>query len=319
MENIERTGFVTAAAAALEVSTLRHRYGARESLRGLGFSVAAGDLFALLGPNGGGKTTLFRIISTLIAPTSGSVEVFGVDVVKHPAEARRKMGIVFQSAAVDPWLTVLENLKHHGYLYGLSGASLSRGVERALERFGLTPRAGDRVGTLSGGLKRRVELAKALLPEPPLLVLDEPSSGLDPTARRELLQELRRLRDDEGTTIVLTTHLMEEAAVSDRVGILHEGQLVAIGAPANLIDAIGADVLTIDPAGEIEPLKQGLKTVFGLDATTVGGRLRVEKRRAHEMVPSLVEAFGSDIASISVGKPTLDDVFVHHTGARLSS
>lgn len=244
---------------ALAVTDLRHRYGEREALRGLSFSVGSGDLFALLGPNGGGKTTLFRIISTLLSPSSGTVEVFGIDVVKQPAEARRRMGVVFQSAAVDPCLTVLENLRHHGYLYGLSGALLARGVERALERFGLSPRAGDRVGTLSGGLRRRVELAKALLPEPPLLVLDEPSSGLDPAARRELLLELRRLCEDAGTTIVLTTHLIEEAAVSDRVGIMHEGQLVAIGAPADLV------------------------------------------------------------ANVPAGQPTLDDVFVHHTGARLSS
>jgi ABC-2 type transport system ATP-binding protein len=143
------------AGSALEVADLHHRYGDRESLRGLSFSVAQGDLFAMLGPNGGGKSTLFRIISTLMAPSSGTVEVFGLDVVKQPAEARRQLGIVFQSAAVDPWLTVLENLQHHGHLYGLSGAPLARAIERALERFGLTPRAGDRVGTLSGGLRRR--------------------------------------------------------------------------------------------------------------------------------------------------------------------
>ncbi len=232
--------------SALEVTDLKHRYGARESLRGLSFSVARGDLFALLGPNGGGKTTLFRIISTLIVPTSGTVEVFGTDVVRQPAAARRQLGVVFQSAAIDPWLTVLENLRHHGYLYGLSGPALARGIERGLERFGLTPRAGDRVGALSGGLRRRVELAKALLPEPPLLVLDEPSSGLDPAARRDLLQELRRLRDDEGTTIVLTTHLIEEAAVADRVGILHEGQLVAIGSPADLVANLPARAPTLE-------------------------------------------------------------------------
>lgn len=305
--------------AALEVTNLRHRYGNRESLRGLGFSVAPADLFALLGPNGGGKTTLFRIVSTLVAPTSGTLEVFGVDVVKRPGKARRSMGVVFQSPAVDPWLTVIENLRHHGYLYGMSGSALHRGIERALERFGLTPRASDRVGTLSGGLRRRVELAKALLPEPPLLVLDEPSSGLDPTARREMLHELRRLRDDEGTTIVLTTHMIEEAAVADRVGILHEGQLVAIGPPGDLVDAIGADVLTIDPAGPPAVLRQKLKERFDIDATPVGAHLRLERKRAHEFVPALVEAFGNDIRSVSVGKPTLEDVFVRHTGTRLSS
>lgn len=232
--------------SALEVADLHHRYGDRESLRGLSFSVAQGDLFAMLGPNGGGKSTLFRIISTLMAPSSGTVEVFGHDVVKEPMAARRQLGIVFQSAAIDPWLTVLENMRHHGHLYGLSGAPLARAIERALERLGLTPRAGDRVGTLSGGLRRRVELAKALLPEPKLLVLDEPSSGLDPTARRELLLELRRLRDDAGTTVVLTTHLFDEAAAADRVGILHDGQLVAIGAPADLVANIPARAPTLD-------------------------------------------------------------------------
>ena len=302
---------------ALEVTDLRHRYGDRESLRGVGFSVAAGDLFALLGPNGGGKSTLFRIISTLMAPSSGTVEMFGIDVVSRPAEARRRMGVVFQSPAVDPWLTVIENLRHHGYLYAMSGPALLRGIERALERFGLTPRANDRVGTLSGGLRRRVELAKALLPEPPLLVLDEPTSGLDPTARRELLQELRRLKEDAGTTVVLTTHMMEEAAVSDRVGILHEGQLAAIGTPTDLVDAIGGDILTIQAIGNPANLRELLRARLGVEATIVGAELRIERKRAHEFVPALIEALPGQVARVSVGRPTLDDVFMHTTGARL--
>lgn len=301
---------------ALEISDLRHKYGDRESLRGLSFSVGAGDVFALLGPNGGGKSTLFKIICTLLRPTSGTVEVFGVDAVRQPARARGHLGVVFQSPAVDPWLTVVENLRTHAHLYGLSGAALPRAIERALERFGLMPRAGDRVGTLSGGLRRRVELAKALLPEPPLLVLDEPSAGLDPGARRDLLQELTRLRDDAGTTIVLTTHLMDEAAVCDRVGILHEGKLVAIGAPSALTEAIGGDVLTIE-CRDPEVLAAGLLDRFGVAAQRVDGRLRVERPRAHEFVPVVVEAFPGEVETISVGRPTLDDVFVHHTGASI--
>ena len=304
---------------ALEVTDLRHRYGDRESLSGVGFSVAAGDVFALLGPNGGGKTTLFRIISTLLRPTSGTVEVFGLDIVKRPADVRRKLGVVFQSAAVDPWLTVVENLRHHGYLFGLSGSALDRGIERALERFGLTPRASDRVSILSGGLRRRVELAKALLPAPQLLVLDEPSSGLDPTARRELLQELMRLREDEGTTVVLTTHIMEEAAVADRVGILHEGRLAAIGTPTDLTDALGGDILTIDPIGDASTLASMLHDHFGIKAQIVGRQVRVERRRAHEFVPTLIEGLPGQIATVSVGRPTLDDVFMHHTGTRLTT
>lgn len=303
--------------SALEVTSLRHRYGDRESLGGVSFSVAPGDLFALLGPNGGGKTTLFRIISTLIRPSSGSVEVFGTDVAARPADARRRMGVVFQSPAVDPWLTVVENLRHHGYLHGVSGPALARGIERALERFGLTPRANDRVRTLSGGLARRVELAKALLPEPPLLVLDEPTSGLDPAARRDLLHELRRLKEDAGTTIVLTTHLMEEAAVADRVGILHEGRLAAIGAPADLVEAIGGDILTVEATGDPEALRVRLRERLGIEATLVGAELRVERRRAHEFVPTLIEALPGQVARVSVGRPTLDDVFMHATGSRL--
>jgi ABC-2 type transport system ATP-binding protein len=302
--------------AALEISDVRHQYGDRESLRGLSFSVGAGDVFALLGPNGGGKSTLFRIICTLLRPTSGTVEVFGVDAVRDPARARRHLGVVFQHPAVDPWLTVVENLRTHAHLYGLRGAALPRAIERALERFGLTPRADDRVGTLSGGLRRRVELAKALLTEPPLVVLDEPSAGLDPAARRDLLQELTHLRDDAGTTIVLTTHLMDEAAVCHRVGILHEGRLVAIGAPSALTEAIGGDVLTIecrDPGA----LAAGLRDRFGVTSQLVDGRLRVERPRAHEFLPVVVEAFPGEVQTIAVGRPTLDDVFVHHTGTSI--
>lgn len=302
--------------AALEISDLRHKYGDRESLRGLSFSVGTGDVFALLGPNGGGKSTLFKIICTLLRPTSGTVEVFGVDAVRDPARARRRLGVVFQHPAVDPWLTVVENLRTHAHLYGLRGAVLPRLIERALERFGLTPRADDRVGTLSGGLRRRVELAKALLTEPPLVILDEPSAGLDPAARRDLLQELTRLRDDAGTTIVLTTHLMDEATVCDRVGILHEGRLVAIGAPSALTEAIGGDVLTIecrDPGA----LAAGLRDRFGVTAQLVNGRLRVERPRAHEFLPVVVESFPGEVQTIAVGRPTLDDVFVHHTGTSI--
>lgn len=302
---------------ALSIAGLKHRYGDRESLQGVSFSVGTGDLFALLGPNGGGKTTLFRIVSTLLKPTAGSVEVFGIDAVNRPAEARRTMGVVFQSPAIDPWLTVLENLRHHGYLYGLSGSRLGRGIERALERFDLTPRAHDRASALSGGLRRRLELAKALLPEPRLLVLDEPSTGLDPTARRDLIRELVRLRDDAGTTVVLTTHLMDEAAACDRVGILHEGRLVGIGSPSALMDTIGGEVITIVATSDAPRLRDAIVARFGVEPTIVDDRIRLERRRAHEFVPTLVEAFPGEIASIAVGRPTLEDVYTHHTGSRL--
>ncbi len=225
--------------SALEVTGLRHRYGQHDALGGVSFSVASGDVFAILGAKGAGKSTLFSIIGTRAAPTAGAVEIFGIDVVAEPREARRKIGVMFPSPALDPWLTVFENLRHHGYLFGMSGHDLARGIERALERVGLMPRASSRVRTLAPDVRRRVELAKAILPEPQLLVIDEPGSGLDPAAGRELVQDLKRLRDDAGTTIVFSTAAASEAVLADRVGILQNGVLTAIGKTADLIDPIG--------------------------------------------------------------------------------
>ena len=191
--------------SALEVAGLRHRYGHQEALGGVSFSVAAGDVFAVLGAKGAGKSTLFSMIGTLAAPTAGTVEIFGIDAVTAPRDARRKTGVMFPSPALDPWLTVFENLRHHGLLFGLSGHVLARGIERSLERMGLMPQASRRVSTLPPDVRRRVELAKAILPEPQLLVVDEPGAGLDVAAGRELVHDLKRLRDDAATTIVFTT------------------------------------------------------------------------------------------------------------------
>lgn len=302
---------------ALDVSNLHHRYGDREALRGLGFTVPAGEIFALLGPNGGGKTTLVRIISTLMRPTSGQVVVCGDDVVRQPGRVRHRLGVVFQAPALDVRLTVDENLTHQGHLYGLRGRPLAARIAEALERVGLGDRRRDLVQTLSGGLQRRAELAKALLHQPEVLVLDEPTTGLDPGARRDVWRHLLALRDRDATTIVLTTHLMDEAARCDRVGIIHEGRLVAIGAPQALTDALGADVITIaagDPAG----LATKVGARFGVRVDVMDEQLRIERDRAHEFVPEVVEAFPGEIDAVTFGKPTLEDVFMHYTGRRLN-
>ena len=301
---------------ALDVSNLIHRYGDREALRGLSFSVPAGEVFGLLGPNGGGKTTLFRIVSTLMRPTSGEVLVFGDDVTRRPDLVRRRLGVVFQAPALDVRLTVEENLKHQGHLYGLRGRPLAARIDEALERVGLGDRAHDLVSTLSGGLQRRAELAKALLHQPALLVLDEPTTGLDPGARRDVWRHLLALRDRDRTSIVLTTHLMDEAARCDRVGIIHEGRLVAIGAPQALTAALGADVITI-ASGDPDGLAARVGERFGVSASVVDDEIRIERDRAHEFVPELVEAFPGEIEAVTFGKPTLEDVFMHHTGKRL--
>ena len=214
---------------ALNVVGLSHRYGDRQALQSVSFDVAPGESFGLLGPNGGGKTTFFRIAATLLTPTNGTVRVFGHDVATHPDAVRRCIGKTFQSPALDDRLRVVENLHYHGHLYGLHGKSLNQRIDEALSLVNLTDRASDLVSTLSGGLQRRVELAKTLLAKPLLLLLDEPSNGLDPGARREVWEHLRHLRQTESTTIIVATHLMDEAAQCDRVGILHEGRLVASG------------------------------------------------------------------------------------------
>jgi ABC-2 type transport system ATP-binding protein len=301
---------------ALDVGSVRHRYGARVALDGVTFDVRPGEIFGLLGPNGGGKTTLFQIVSTLLAPSEGSVRVFGDDVVRDPASARRRMGVVFQHPALDVRLTVEENLRHQGHLYGLHGRALSSRITDALRRVRLEDRARDLVGTLSGGLQRRAEVAKALLHHPQLLVLDEPSTGLDPTARRDIWQDLQQLRDERGTTVILTTHLMDEAATCDRVGILDLGHLVALGSPAALTEEIGGDVVLVT-AREPDRLAGRVRERFGVAAELVDGRVRIERDRAHEFITDLVESFPGEIDSVTFGKPTLEDVFVHHTGRRM--
>jgi ABC-2 type transport system ATP-binding protein len=301
--------------AALLVDNVSYRYGAHTVLDAVSLVVAAGELLALLGPNGGGKTTLFRIIATLRRPASGSVQVFGADTRREPAAVRRQLGVVFQSPALDARLTIRENLTHHGHLYGLRGRVLGARIDEMLALVGLTDRAGDIVLTLSGGLARRAEIAKALLPRPSLLLLDEPTTGLDPGIRETLWRDLRRLRESAGTTIVLTTHLMDEAAGCDRVALLDRGRLVLEGRPDDLTAQLGGDVITIETAAA-DPLARRITERFGLNAQVVDGVVRLEKDRAHELVGRLVEAFPAEIRSIRFSRPTLQDVFVHHTGHR---
>ena len=303
-------------APAISVQSLVHRYGEREALRGVSFDIPEGEVFGLLGPNGGGKTTLFKILATLMPPTAGTVRVFGDDVRQRPAAVRRHIGVVFQSPALDDRLTVRENLRHQGHLYGLRGRPLQEAIGRALDAVSVTDRDDDMVAGLSGGLKRRVEVAKALLPEPRLLLLDEPSTGLDPGARRELWESLRRLRERAGTTVAMTTHLMDEAAGCDRVAILNAGALVAIGSPAQLTATIGGDVLWVTPAAGEEALARDIAGRFGVHTDLVDGRIRLELPHGHEFVTSVIEAFPGRIDAVTFSRPTLEDVFVHHAGTR---
>jgi len=298
---------------AIQVEDMRHRYAAYEALRGVSFEVERGEIFGLVGPNGGGKTTLFRILSTSIAPTAGHARVMGLDVISAAASVRPLLGVVFQSPSLDKKLTVLENLTHHGRLYGWHGPELRRRAEHMLATVGLSDRSSDRVETLSGGLARRVEVAKGLLHRPAVLLLDEPSTGLDPGARRDLWTYLVAARDHDAITILVTTHLMEEAEHCDRVAILDRGQIVAIGSPGELKRAVRGEVVMLE-TDRPEELADVVAGRWAVSARVVDGRVRIETEAAHKFVVDLFEAFPGQITSVTVRRPSLEDVFIQRTG-----
>jgi len=303
----------------ISIQNLVHRYENRTALNGVSFDVRPAELFGLLGPNGSGKTTLFRILSTLMIPTAGRALVMGFDAAQEAPRLRRQIGVVFQAQSVDPKLTAYENLWHQGHLYGLKGTALKKRVEEILTRVGLADRAKERVETFSGGMQRRIELAKGLLHHPGVLLLDEPTTGLDPGARRDLWQYLQILRDEEHVSVLVTTHLMEEAERCDRLAIMNEGNLVALGTPAELKSEIGGDVILLDAARDASALAQHIRTRFHVDTTVLGTQVRIEREAGHRFVPDLVEAFPGEIQAISVSKPALEDVFIHRTGHKFWS
>src|SRR5262249_606741 len=245
----------------IRVENIQHNYGDRTALQGVTFDVRAGEIFGLLGPNGSGKTTLFRILSTLMLPAGGQAIIAGFDAAQQPDEVRRRIGVVFQAQSTDIKLSAAENLWHQGHLYGLRGAALKQRIQEMLERVALADRAKDRVETFSGGMQRRVELAKGLMHRPSVLLLDEPTTGLDPAARRDLWLYLHELRTQEKVSIIVTTHLMEEAEKCDRLAILSLGEVVGLGTPAELRSAIGGDVVTIEAASP-DSLAQRMQQKF---------------------------------------------------------
>lgn len=300
---------------AVDIAHLAHRYGEHVAIRDLSLSIAEREVFAILGPNGSGKTTLFRVLSTLIPIQEGDVHILGHDIRRDAAAIRARLGVVFQAPSIDKKLTVLENVIHHGRLYGLSGSELRTRADEMLTRLGLADRRRSLVETLSGGLRRRVELATGMLHRPRLLLLDEPSTGLDPGARSDLWQYLEQVRDSEGVTVVVTTHLLDEAQRADRIAIMHKGDLAALDTPAALQAAVGGDAITIrskDPTALAAEIKQR----FDIPAMVVDSSVRLEQPNGHQWIPKLVEAFPDRTESITLGKPTLEDVFIHFTGHR---
>jgi ABC-2 type transport system ATP-binding protein len=312
---IEAEAAPAASAPVISVENVVHRYDRRTALDGVSFEVRRAELFGLLGPNGSGKTTLFRILSTLMVPSSGRAVILGCDVATDPSTLRRKIGVVFQAQSIDRKLTAEENLWHQGHLYGLHGPALKSRMAEMLARVGLADRAQEKAETFSGGMQRRLELAKGLLHRPAVLLLDEPTTGLDPGARRDLWQYLAILRDQEQVTVIVTTHLMEEAEGCDRLAILSEGKLVALGTPAELKQEIGGDVILLDTPNP-ESLAERLRERFHVDAQVLEGQIRLERTNGHRFMTDLVESFPGEIDAISISKPSLEDVFIRRTGHR---
>jgi ABC-2 type transport system ATP-binding protein len=300
----------------IQVQDITHRYGERIALFHVSFEVKQGEIFGLLGPNGGGKSTLFRILATMMVPSEGRASIAGIDVERDPAEVRRKVGVVFQTHSLDKSLTVEENLRSQGHLHGLSGASLRERMDGAVERLGLAERRNDLVDTLSGGLRRRVEIAKALLHRPQVLLMDEASTGLDPSARRDLSRHVESLREKEGVTILLTTHILEEADRCDRLALLHQGHVVTQGSPRELRARIGGDVVVLETT-DSESLATRIEEHFGVRPSVMDGQVRVEIPNGHRFITEVVEAFPGTIDSVGLHKPTLEDVFVRETGAHI--
>jgi ABC-2 type transport system ATP-binding protein len=303
---------------AVEIAHLAYRYGDREAIHDLSLSIAEREIFAILGPNGSGKTTLFRVLSTLIPLQQGEVRILGHNLRTDAASIRSQLGIVFQSPSIDKKLTVMENVIHHGRLYGLGGRELRTRADEMLTRLGLADRKRELVEQLSGGLRRRVELATGMLHRPRVLLLDEPSTGLDPGARSDLWQYLEQVREADGVTVLVTTHLLDEAQRADRIAIMHKGNLAALDTPVALQAAVGGDAITIrtnDPA----TLAADIERQLSVTAKIVDGSVRLEQANGHQWIARLVEAFPDRIESITLGKPTLEDVFIHFTGHRFWS
>nr|AGC72164.1 daunorubicin resistance ABC transporter ATPase subunit [uncultured bacterium A1Q1_fos_962] len=301
--------------AAIEVRGLSHAYGARHALREVDLEVKRGELFALLGPNGGGKTTLFRILSTLMPHQMGEVRISGHDLRTQLFEVRHSLGVVFQSPSLDKKLSIDENITQQAALYGLSRSVLQQRREEVLEQLGLMDRRHDRIEVLSGGLKRRADLAKSLIHLPRILLLDEPTTGLDPGARSDLWRYLGLLRDRYQMTIALTSHLLEEADRADRIAILHEGQVVVRGNPSELRAELGAPSLTIE-TDQTEWLFRELTDRFATQVSIVDQAVRLEQVMDSRFVQQLMDDYPEQIKSVKWGRPTLEDLFIRHTGHR---
>jgi len=299
--------------AAVSARGLVKRYGDIEAVAGVDFDVARGETFGFLGPNGAGKSTTIKMLCTLVDPTAGGARVAGHEVASERLEVRRRIGLVFQDSTLDGYLTAEENLSFHAQLYGMPRATTAARIDDVLEIVALTDRRGDRVLTFSGGMKRRLEIARGLLHAPQVLFLDEPTIGLDPQTRASIWEYVADLKRREDVTIFLTTHYMDEAEQCDRIAIMDAGKVLVVDTPAALKDGVGADRVRIATHDD-EAAIVALREKFDLEAAIHEGEVTFHVRDGEQFVPRLFAELGIGIRSVAVARPSLDDVFMSWTG-----
>jgi len=306
----------TAPPPAIVVRGLEKSYGEVHAVRGVDFEVQAGEVFGFLGPNGAGKTTTINMCCTLTRPSGGTATVAGHDVVRERDEVRRNIGLVFQDPTLDGYLTAEQNLRLHAELYGVQSDLVPARIKQVLDMVGLWERKDSVVHNFSGGMRRRLEIARGFLHSPRVLFLDEPTIGLDPQTRRSIWTYIRELREAEEITIFLTTHYMDEAEWCDRIAIMDHGQIVALDSPEALKATVGADTIrihTVDDAAAIVALAEH----FGLEATVSEGAVAFRVPKGEQFVPRLFAELGVPIRGVTVSRPTLDDVFMSYTGTTI--
>jgi ABC-2 type transport system ATP-binding protein len=300
-------------ASAVEVEGLVRRFGDFTAVDDVSFSVKPGELFGFLGPNGAGKTTTISILCTLLRPTAGAARVAGHDVERDPGAVRSNIGLVFQELTLDDYLTGAQNLSFHAVLYGYPAGQVRERAAPLLEMVGLTDRADQQVRFYSGGMKRRLEIARGLLHSPRVLFLDEPTIGLDPQTRSHIWEYVDTLRERESTTMFLTTHYMDEAERCDRIAIIDEGRIVAIDTPSALKNSIGADTVTLATADD-EATRRQIATDLGIEGELTADGLRLRVPDGESFVPRLFDHLRAGVRSVTVHRPSLDDVFLEYTG-----
>jgi ABC-2 type transport system ATP-binding protein len=297
----------------IEVTGLVKRYGTVEAVRGIDLAVRRGEIFGFLGPNGAGKSTTISVLCTLLKPTSGTARVAGLDVSRDPDGVRSRIGLVFQDPSLDIQLTARENLHFHAMVYGVPRAQRGERIVAALATVDLSDRADSLVTTFSGGMKRRLEIARGILHAPEVLFLDEPTSGLDPQTRANAWEHLGRIRDTTGLTIFMTTHYMEEAEFCDRIAIIDHGTIVALGTPDELKAQVGGDIVVVSTVDDTLAADE-IARKLGVTAVRDGDTLRVEVQDGAQFVPQLITALSMPVKTVTVRRPSLDDVFLKLTG-----